>query len=385
MRLLALATLVFAALPEKAVQEGISVSVAPFEKARRWVLAEAQVKGSAPFTVLDKVGRTLPAQGEGHTVRWLIPLIGAQERPKFTVQCGAGSGASMALVDDPSGFISVRGPDREITRYHTGLLAEKHKKPFFYPLLAEGVNVLREWPVGEGRPGEAKDHPHHTGLYHAFGEVNGREYWSKTPIVPRKILKRESGPAYARIVAENAWGEDLVETQDVSILNVGNDAVIDWTLTLKAGSAPVVFAKDIKLAKEGSFALRLAAGLSEVPAKGAKDFGLGLMTDAKGNKGENSIRADRAPWVDYAGEVDGKKVGVAVMNHPSSFRYPTTWHVRAYGLFAANPWITQGENTLAPGDSLTLRYRVYVHAGDAAQGHVDEVFDGYTHAAASAE
>jgi len=33
----------------------------------------------------------------------------------------------------------------------------------------------------------------------------------------------------------------------------------------------------------------------------------------------------------------GKTVGIAVFDHPSNPRHPTTWHVRDYGLFAANP------------------------------------------------
>jgi hypothetical protein len=125
------------------------------------------------------------------------------------------------------------------------------------------------------------------------------------------------------------------------------------------------------------------------------------MSDSKGNKGEKAVRGDTAPWVDYVAEVEGKKVGVTVMNHPSSFRYPTTWHARAYGLFAANPWYVAeaeeaakkrgekfdrvGQNTLAAGESLTIRYRVYVHEGTSAIGKVADVFEGFANAKAVAE
>ena len=109
------------------------------------------------------------------------------------------------------------------------------------------------------------------------------------------------------------------------------------------------------------------------------------IVDAKGDKGEKAVRANGSPWVDYSGTVDQKKVGIAIMNHPASFRYPSDWHVRAYGLFAANPWIIKGENTLAKGESLVLKWRVYVHAGDAAAGKVADVFAGYANAQASAE
>lgn len=353
------------------------------EKDRRYVLAEIPlpIAVKAPVLVRDKeTGKVLPSQADEAALRVLVGAIPAGAKKALVVESFEGDRApGMALKDDPGGWISVRSSGREITRYYIGAPAAKHKKPFFYPLNAHGVNVLRDWPIGEGRPGEAKDHPHHTGMYHAFGEVNGKEYWSKTPIVPGKILRREAGPAYARIVAENAWGEDLLETHDVMVLDAGEDAVVDWTITLKAANGPVVFAKDLKMAKEGSFSLRVAAGLS------LKGDAPEMMSDAKGNKGEKAIRADAAPWVDYAGEVDQKKVGVSVMNHPSSFRYPTTWHVRAYGLFAANPWLIKGENTLPKGESLLLRYRVYVHEGNAVQGKVADVFEGYVNAKAVAE
>jgi hypothetical protein len=360
-------------------QETATVTIAPFEKDRRWVVVEAKVKVAAPFRAADEKGNAIAAQGEGNTVRLLVPFIAANEKARVAVRSGASKGPSMSLTDDPAGFISVKGGDREITRYHTGGWAEKHKKPFFWPLLAQGVNLLRGWPM-EPKAGEPNDHPHHTGLYFCFGEVNGKEYWSKLPIVPKAVVKKEQGPACARIVAENAWGEDLAETQDILILNAGADVVMDWTITLKAANVPVAFARDIKMAKEGAFAARLAKELSF-----AKGDAPEMILDAKGERGEKAARANGSPWVDYSGEVESKKVGISIMNHPSSFRYPSDWHVRAYGLFAANPWILKGENSLAKGESLTLKWRVYVHGGDAAAGKVADVFAGYANAQASAE
>ena len=74
------------------------------------------------------------------------------------------------------------------------------------------------------------------------------------------------------------------------------------------------------------------------------------------------------------------------MNHPSSFRFPNRWHVRTYGLFAANPFglkhFTGGKETggydLPNGQSITLAYRVLLHAGDHEEGGGEEVWNAYT-------
>lgn len=351
MRTLTLLLLSSVAFAGETAQETV-VAIAPFEKDRRWVVVET------------KGGRAV------------VPFIAANEKAKVAAKSGP---AGITLTEDPAGFISVKSADREITRYYTGSLAEKSKKPFFWPLNAHGVNLLRGHPV-EPKAGEPLDHPHHTGLYFCFGDVNGREYWSKTAITPKAIVKKEQGPDYARIVAQNLWGEDLVETQDVTILNAGPDVVMDWTITLTAANGPVILGKDKAKAKEGAFAARVAGALSV-----AKGDAPEIIEDAKGEKGEKAARANGSPWVDYTGTIDGKKVGIAILNHPTSFRYPSDWHVRAYGLFSANPWINKGENTLGKGESLVLKWRVYVHAGDATAGKVADVFAGYANAQATAE
>ena len=85
------------------------------------------------------------------------------------------------------------------------------------------------------------------------------------------------------------------------------------------------------------------------------------------------------------GNVDGKPVTIAILNHPSSFRYPTHWHVRTYGLFAANPWglhdFTAGKErsdyTMKKGDSFKLRYRVIFHKGTDKDGKIADAFASY--------
>ena len=365
-------------LASPALRDDQGVVIEAHGKDRRWVLAPLPAGVAHRAVVTDDTGSLMPSQSIDDAVYVLVPFIPAGASPRFALREGpAGGGPSMALLDDPAGFISVRGPDREITRYHVGDLARKHRKPFFYPLVGHGVNLLRGWPM-EDKPGDPQDHPHHTGLYFAYGGVNGNDYWSKLSITPRQILLRSAGPAFARIVAENAWGDDLVEIREVTILNAGPDVVMDWKITLTAVGGPVAFAKNVALAKEGAFAARLAAGLSEASKnKDLSGSGVDVMLDARGNKGEGAIRADRAPWVDYSGEVEGKKVGISILCHPTSFRHPSDWHVRAYGLLSSNPWIVRGESALPKGESLVLKYRVFVHAGDAARGRVADVFEGY--------
>ena len=78
-------------------------------------------------------------------------------------------------------------------------------------------------------------------------------------------------------------------------------------------------------------------------------------------------------------------MGIAIFNHPQSFRYPTRWHVRTYGLFAANPFgeaAFQGKHgsgsyRLAAGKSITLGYRVLLYQGQLPRGKVAGAFAAY--------
>ncbi len=81
-------------------------------------------------------------------------------------------------------------------------------------------------------------------------------------------------------------------------------------------------------------------------------------------------------------------MGIAILNHPSSFRFPSHWHVRPYGLFAANPFGLHdfnpslkegaGSHEMKQGDKFTLRYRVIFHKGDEKEGKIADAFKKYS-------
>ena len=128
--------------------------------------------------------------------------------------------------------------------------------------------------------------------------------------------------------------------------------------------------------EEGMFAFRVA-GTMKVNAGGT-------LFNANGQK-NNDTWGQRAPWCDYSGPLGGKTVGIAILDHPENFRFPTYWHVRPYGLFCANrfgihDFTRQGDgsHTISAGQSLTQRFRVLVHEGDAREARIAERFASFS-------
>ena len=70
----------------------------------------------------------------------------------------------------------------------------------------------------------------------------------------------------------------------------------------------------------------------------------------------------------------GKKgndtISIAILDHPKNIGYPTYWHARGYGLFAANPLgqkiFSNGKDvlnySLNKGEAVTLRFRVVINS-----------------------
>jgi hypothetical protein len=307
--------------------------------------------------------------------RFCIPICGL-----FLLVSSLATAAEFELQKDEQG-VSVMLDGKLFTRY----LVKSGAKPILWPIIGPtGKPLTRAYPMEDGGPTEKKDHIHHRSFWFDHGDVNGISFWDEQgkngEILHRRYDRLEAGGEKAVIATTNDWvapdGTRLIEDQRIHTFGADDTARwIDFDVTVRA-LQDVTFGDT----KEGSFGVRVA-GTMKVDSK--------LGGQIINSEGQTNLEAWGKPaaWVDYHGPVGDEEVGIAILNHPSSFRYPTYWHVRTYGLFAANPFglhdferskDVDGSHRMKAGDSFQLKYRVLLHKGDEKQGKVAEVFAKYS-------
>jgi hypothetical protein len=288
--------------------------------------------------------------------------------------------------------VSIGG--KPFTTYY---LDETVAKPYLMPLRsAQGTIVTRGYPVGNNvPPGSEHDRsfePHQRPLYFGHGNIDGLDFWGEE--VFAKYFNDHGKQAYGHMALQKideAKGGDTgviraefsllgpsgrvigEETQAFTFRGDDHTRIIDCEFTVHATHGPLTFGDS----KEGTFGIRVAKELDSPPSR---------MVNSLGAEGEKAIWGKKADWVNYDGKVEGEDVGIAVLDHPKSFRHPTTWHARGYGLFAANPFglrdFTRDPNqdgswTIPERKSLTFRYRVIIHHGDYREAHIAEAYQKY--------
>ncbi len=276
------------------------------------------------------------------------------------------------------------------------------EKPVLFPIKTlSGVTVTRGYPVAPVA-GERTDHPHHLGLWMNYESVNGLDFWNNsTAIAPEKkpkygsikhvkILSSEGKKDKASLEALSHWvdmeGNVLIEEKTKFVFSkTGNDFIIDRSSTLEAKAPEVIF-KDVK---DGMIAIRVSRQL-EMPSKEASKFVdihgevttvapmddgtvTGMYVNKEGVTGDD-VWGKRSPWVTLNGKKDGETISIVIVDHPQNPGYPTYWHTRGYGLFAANPLgqkvFSKGEEemnlNLKQGQNVVFKYRVIIHSGSTA-------------------
>jgi hypothetical protein len=256
----------------------------------------------------------------------------------------------------------------------TTLHTEKEpRKLYLHPLLtSSGRRVTRAFPM-EQVSGESTDHPHQRGVWIGTEQLGDMDFWENEPsdknpkagsVVLTRVADVHSGPREGRFTIHANWisaagTNPIVESRTMTFRAPTPDQrIVDIDLRL-AAKATVTFADN----HDAILGLRLAKAFEE--AEG------GRAVNAEGLTGWERLRGARSAWVDWRATVDGEHVGVAVMDAPTNFRFPTPWHIRDYALLFASPFAFRAYNpsaqdgslTLKPGDDLRLRYRILVHVG----------------------
>lgn len=284
------------------------------------------------------------------------------------------------------------------------LYPDSLEKPVLYPVFAPNqIDVTRGFPL-KPKPGDPKDHPHHVGIWFNFENVNGLDFWNNSYAIAKEkkslygwiktnstvtISNGTKGILKYDANWDNQKNETLLkEHTELVFQATKNCRIIDRSTTLTANTT-VTF----KDAKDGLLGMRLAHEL-QIPALTDQKF-----TDAKGNvttvkgsidkiangnyltsegKQGDAAWSTRARWCKVYGKMGKDSVSVTIIDHPQNINYPTYWHARGYGLFAANPLgeniFTNGKSAknlqLKKGESVTFKYRIVIDAGSNSISNV---------------
>jgi Methane oxygenase PmoA len=291
---------------------------------------------------------------------------------------------------------------------------ENIEKPILFPVNSpDGSVITRGYPI-EPRKGERIDHPHHTGIWFNYGNINGLDFWNNSSAIPpdkqdsyghivlQRIVRTLNG-AKGILEIESNWEDNsgktiLTENTRYVFSGDNNSRTIDHISTLTAANGPVTIGES----KEGMFAIRVDRAF-EMPSdesliftddkgnpttvKAIDNKGVtGMYLSSKGLKGDN-VWGTRNDWVILSGEKNNVKISMAIFDNPKNPGYPAYAHARGYGLFSFNNF---GQNSYDPklekrsykiekGQSVTLYHRFYVQSGsELTPDKANEIFKDFS-------
>src|SRR6266852_1475426 len=286
--------------------------------------------------------------------------------------------------DEAANRVDISIDGKPFTSY---IWPEKLAKPVLYPLrTAKGTVVTRGYPL-EPRPGERVDHPHHVGMWFNYGNVNGFDFWNNSEAIKaedapkmgnirhKAITLAKSGVDEGELEIDADWitgkGQVILKEHTRFVFRGGPDfRGIDRITTLKAVGETVVFNDD--------------KGKPNTVGKLDNNGVNGSYLTSEGKKGD-AAWGTRGRWCNLSGQIDGEPVTITILDHPANPGFPTYWHARGYGLFAANPLgqkvFSNGKEelnfSLAPHASVTFRYRILISSAIATSEATEAAYNDF--------
>ncbi|HEO71165.1 MAG TPA: hypothetical protein ENN80_07870 [Candidatus Hydrogenedentes bacterium] len=240
----------------------------------------------------------------------------------------------------------------EVLRYHCD---DCVSKPYIFPLIGPAGRPV----VRMGHPHDPHGHRHHLGIWVGHRDVNGSDFWSEgggTRVAHVRVEEVRDGRDSASLMVCNRWvdaaGKALMDEKRTVTLHAleHGERYLDVALVLAPADGGVVLGKT----PFGFLGVRVAKTMS------ANDGG-GTIRNSEGAVNEEAVLWKRARWVDYTGRATpDEDNGIALFDHPDNPGHPTYFHVRGDGWMGAS-FCFEAPCTLAEGETLELRYRLYVH------------------------
>ena len=293
-------------------------------------------------------------------------------------------------VNDKDSELSIsRGPVL-LTIFH---YADTFTKPFFFPVNSiEGSALTRGFPY-DPRPLEPVDHPHQTGMWFSFGDINAYDFWNNSYAIPDEkkldygtirldsleIISADSLSPSFRTWCLWIGGREDTLLEEVCRYEFKAEENT-WSMTR---NTELIAHKDIKFSdnKEGMFAIRVIRELQSDTGKKTRvldsllqpsgedvtaDQGkTGFYFSSAGREGAD-VWGTSNKWVSLRGIKEGDSLNIIIFDHPSNFGFPSFWHARDYGLFsvdnfgrkAFDPNMDAMELNLKNGESIQLKHKI---------------------------
>ncbi len=279
------------------------------------------------------------------------------------------------VEDEVNGLLTVRDGKVDVLTYRFGDQLKKGVNPdqtrscYIHPLYSlDGQILTDDFP---------KDHLHHHGVFWTWPIVKTRGQLTQTwhPHTPSlrqhfvRWLKREKKNDMAIISVENVWKleEREVVAKEIVTLNIhpANDIsrAIDLEIKLQAVGRSLTLQGTPDQNK----------GYGGLSIRGAPMFTGASMATDQGLLEKDSANV-RFRWADLSTE----DLGMAVFASPDHPGSPVTWLIRnSYAGFINASWPGLKPSVLQADESITLRYRIYIHKGDSPTGKVPEAYKQY--------
>ena len=228
-------------------------------------------------------------------------------------------------------------------------------------------------------------------LWFAHGNVNGLDFWTDrakaaahkdNQITHREFVTVEPVGGQAKIVTRNDWiseGKKICEDERTLLFGGDSRRRVGSTLSSRLKPRRVIsrWAKP-KKARSAS-ASRARSPLMPSRARRSSTAAAKTMPTPGACSPIGSTTTDQSM---------ARPSASPSSITPATFRNPTRWHARTYGLLAANPFgdaefppdptaPKQAAVNIAKGDELALRYRVLLHRGDPAAADIAEAYKAF--------